>query len=84
MTLFLWNAPVVGQAAAGLFWLGWWIDVPILDWILMIGGGFFFTVVVFLFVIALFGPKDNAGRVARPALVPAWLMPPSLVLLAAT
>jgi len=52
---------LMGVAAAGVFWLGWWIDVPILEWILMIGGGFFFTVVAFLFMIVLFGPRDNAG-----------------------
>ena len=47
-------------AAAGVFLLGWRIDVPVLDWILMITGGFFFSVVVFLLGILLFGPKDEA------------------------
>ena len=48
----------IGLAAAGVFWLGWWIDVPVLNWILMIVGGFFFSVVVFLFWIFLFPPKE--------------------------
>jgi hypothetical protein len=48
----------IGLAAAGVFWLGWWIDIPVLNWLLMIVGGFFFSVVVFLFWIFLFPPKD--------------------------
>ena len=52
---------LMGLAAAGVFWLGWWIDVPVLDWLLMIVGGFFFTVVVFLLGILMFGPKEEAG-----------------------
>jgi len=51
---------LMGLAAAGVFLLGWRIDVPVLDWILMITGGFFFSVVVFLLGILLFGPKDEA------------------------
>jgi hypothetical protein len=43
-----------------VFWLGWWIDVPILGWLLMIVGGFFFSVVVFLFYILLFDSKDDS------------------------
>jgi hypothetical protein len=50
----------MGLAAAGVFLLGSRIDVPVLDWILMITGGFFFSVVVFLLGILLFGPKDEA------------------------
>jgi hypothetical protein len=48
----------MGLVAAGVFWLGWWIDVPVLNWILMIVGGFFVSVIVFLFWIFLFPPKD--------------------------
>ena len=50
----------MGLAAAGVFLLGWRMDVPVLDWILMIIGGFFFSVVVFLLGILVFGPKDEA------------------------
>jgi hypothetical protein len=50
----------MGLAAAGVFWLGWWIDVPVLGWLLMIVGGFFFSVVVFLAYILLFGPREEA------------------------
>jgi hypothetical protein len=50
----------MGLAAAGVFWLGWRIDIPVLDWLLMIVGAFFFSVVVFLLGILLFGPKDEA------------------------
>jgi glycine C-acetyltransferase len=50
----------IGLAAAGVFWLGWRIDVPVLDWLLMIVGGFFFTVVVFMLWIFTFPPKDQA------------------------
>ena len=39
---------LMGLAAAGVFWLGWWIDVPVLHWVLMIIGGFFLTVIAFL------------------------------------
>jgi hypothetical protein len=53
---------LMGLAAAGVFALGWWIDVPVLDWILMIAGGFFFSVIVFLLYILLFESKnDTAG-----------------------
>jgi hypothetical protein len=51
---------LIGLAAAGVFWLGWRIDVPVLDWLLMIVGGFGVSVVVFLLGILLFGPKDDA------------------------
>ncbi len=57
---------LMGLAAAGVFWLGWWIEVPILHWFLMIVGGFFFTVVVFLAAILMFGPKDEKPE-APPA-----------------
>ena len=52
---------LMGLAAAGVFWLGWWIEVPVLDWLLMIIGGFFVAVVVFLLGIVMFGPKDETG-----------------------
>jgi hypothetical protein len=51
---------LIGLASAGVFWLGWRIDVPVLDWILMIVGGFFVSVIVFLFGIFMFGPKEDA------------------------
>jgi len=43
-----------------VFWLGWRIDVPVLEWVLMISGGFVVTVVVFLLGIFMFGPKEEA------------------------
>lgn len=49
----------IGFAAACVFWLGWRIDVPVLDWVLMIIGGFFVSVVVFLLWILMFGPKEE-------------------------
>jgi len=49
---------LMGVVAAGVFWLGWRIDVPVLNWILMIVGGFFFSVVVFLWVVTTVAPKD--------------------------
>jgi hypothetical protein len=52
---------LMGLAAAGIFWLGWRLDVPVLDWLLMIVGGFFLAVVVFLLGILIFGPKDQSG-----------------------
>ena len=52
---------LVGAAAAGVFWLGWWIDVPVLEWILMLVGGFFVSVVLFLLYILIFEPKEEAG-----------------------
>ena len=51
---------LIGLAAAAVFWLGWRIDVPVLDWLLMIVGGFFVSVVVFLLGIFWFGPKEDA------------------------
>jgi hypothetical protein len=50
---------LMGLAAAGVFWLGWRIDVPVFHWLLMIIGGFFLSVVVFLLGILMFGPKDD-------------------------
>ena len=49
----------MGMLAAGVFWLGWTIDVPVLNWILMIVGGFFVLVIVFLLVILRAGPKED-------------------------
>jgi hypothetical protein len=49
----------MGLAGAGVFWLGWRIDVPVLNWVLMIAGGFLVTVVVFLLGILMFGPKEE-------------------------
>ena len=55
---------LIGLASAGVFWLGWWIDVPVLRWILMLVGGFFLSVVVFLIWILIFEPRRAANRVA--------------------
>ncbi len=52
-------------AAAGVFWLGWRIDVPVLSWVLMIVGGFFLAVLVFLLGILLFGPGDETASSPR-------------------
>ena len=46
----------MGIVAAGVFLLGWRIQVPVLDWILMIVGGFFFTVILFLLGIFVARP----------------------------
>ena len=50
---------LMGVAAAGVFWLGWWIDVPVLEWILMLVGGFFVSVVLFLLWIFIFEPREK-------------------------
>jgi hypothetical protein len=57
---------LIGVAAGGVFWLGWWIDVPILEWVLMIVGGFFVSVVLFLLYLLVFPPKDDKAT-KRPA-----------------
>jgi hypothetical protein len=57
---YLWLAGMA-LIAAGVFWLGWRIDVPVLGWVLMIAGGFFFTVIMFMFRIFLFPSKDESG-----------------------
>lgn len=51
---------LIGLAAAGVFWLGWWIDVPVIEWLLMIVGGFGVSVVLFLLYILVFEPKRAA------------------------
>ena len=59
----------MGIVAAGVFLLGWWIPVPIVGWILMIVGGFFVSVVLFLLGILIFarnGGDDAQGRSASP------------------
>lgn len=48
----------MGLVAAGVFLLGWWIEVPVLNWILMIVGGFFVAVILFLLGALMFGPKE--------------------------
>lgn len=53
---------LIGLAAAGVFWLGWWIDVPVLEWILMLGGGFVVSVVLFLLYVLVFEPKEKKAR----------------------
>ena len=52
---------LMGLAAAAVFWLGWRIDVAVLHWLLMIVGGFFLSVIVFLVGILIFGSRDKAG-----------------------
>ena len=58
LTDHLWFV-LIGLAAAGVFWLGWRIDVPVLNWLLMIIGGFGVSVVVFLLYILLFDSKKD-------------------------
>lgn len=50
---------VMGLAAASVFVLGWRIQVPVLDWILMIAGGFFLTVILFLLCLMIFRPGQR-------------------------
>ena len=45
-----------------MFWLGWWIDVPVLEWILMLAGGFVVSVVLFLLYVLVFEPKEKKAR----------------------
>lgn len=52
---------LVGLGAAGVFWLGWWIEVPVLEWILMLAGGFGVSVVIFLLWILIFEPGKKAS-----------------------
>jgi hypothetical protein len=47
----------MGLGATGVFVLGWWINVPVLDWILMIVGGFFLSVILFLLGILIVRPE---------------------------
>lgn len=42
---------LMGVGFAAVFWLGWRISNPVLHWLLMIVGGFLFSVVVFLLYI---------------------------------
>ena len=48
---------LMGVAAFAVFWVGWRIDVPILNWLLMIVGGFFLSVILFLLGILIFGSR---------------------------
>ena len=45
-------------AGVAIFAAGWWLPVPVLNWLLMIAGGFLTSVAVFLLIILVFGPKD--------------------------
>ena len=45
-------------AGVGMFAAGWWLPVPVLNWLLMIAGGFLTIVAVFLLVVLVFGPKE--------------------------
>jgi hypothetical protein len=49
----------VGLAGAGVFWVGWRIDVPVLDWILMIVGGF--GALLGMFLIGIFVSASDPG-----------------------
>jgi hypothetical protein len=51
--------------AAALVWLGWWIDVPVLGWLLMIMGAFFLAVIVYVFVVALGPDADTNDKLNR-------------------
>ena len=53
---------LMGVAALAVVWLGWRIGMPVLSWPLMIAGGFFFSVVLFLLGIMLFGRRLIAGK----------------------
>jgi hypothetical protein len=46
----------MGIAAAGVFLLGWWIQVAVVKWVLMIVGAFFVTVVLFLLGVLIVRP----------------------------
>ena len=52
---------LMGLAALGVLLLGWWIDVPVLNWLLMVVGGFFLAVVVFLLGAMISGPREETG-----------------------
>lgn len=56
---------LMGVAALAVVWLGWRIGVPVLNWLLMIVGAFFFSVVVFLLGIMIFGRRLIAGKESR-------------------
>jgi hypothetical protein len=46
-------------AGVVLFAAGWWLPIPVLNWLLMIAGGFLTSVAVFLLVVLVFGPKED-------------------------
>ena len=52
----------IGLTGASIFALGWWIDVPVLEWILMIVGGFVASVALFIEFMFFFGPKEDENR----------------------
>lgn len=56
---------LMGVAALAVVWLGWRIGVPVLSWLLMIVGAFFFSVVVFLLGIMIFGGRLIEGKGVR-------------------
>ena len=56
---------VVGLVGAGAFWLGWRMDVPVVDWLLMIVGGFLVTLGLFLIAIFLFASADDSSDEQR-------------------
>jgi hypothetical protein len=48
-----------GLGSVALFVAGWWLPVPVLNWLLMFVGGFLTSVVVFLLVILAGGAKED-------------------------
>ena len=42
-----------------VFAAGWWLPVPILNWVIMVAGGFLTAVAVFLLAILAFGPASD-------------------------
>jgi hypothetical protein len=49
-----------------LFAAGWWLPVPVLNWLLMIAGGFLISVAVFLLAILVFGLRPQRGSAVTP------------------
>ena len=58
---------LIGVAAVGVLWLGWWIDVPVIGWILMLVGGFGVSVVLFTAWILFSEPRKAAAEKRRSA-----------------
>lgn len=48
----------VALGSVGLLALGWWLPVPVLNWLLILVGGFLTSVCLFLFYILLTAPSD--------------------------
>lgn len=56
---------LMAVGAAATFWLGWRADNPVLHWLLMIVGGFFLSVILFVAWIIFFGKDDPATAQPR-------------------